>query len=78
MVHGYILIKASLGRAVDVAAEVSKVNGVKGACAVTGEYDVIARFEVEDLTELADVVVKGIHRINGVNSTLTAICVTCK
>jgi len=78
LVHGYILIKAALGKALDVAAEVAKVEGVKGACAVTGAYDIVATFEVEDLTDVADVVVKGIHSIEGVCSTQTAICVSCK
>ncbi len=76
MVHGYILIKAALGRALEVAEKVAKVKGVKEACAVTGTYDVIAAFEVEDLKEIADIVVKGIHAIEGVCSTETSICVS--
>lgn len=78
MVHGYVLITATLGRALDVADEVAKIKGVKNAHAVTGAYDVIATFNVENLEELADAVVKGIHHIEGVCSTETAICVSCK
>lgn len=77
MVHGYVLIKAALGKALEVATEIAKVNGVKSACAVTGAYDIIATFEVEKLTDIAEVVVKGIHCVEGVCGTQTAICVTC-
>lgn len=78
MAHGCVLIKTSLGKALDVAAEVAKIEGVKSACAVTGEFDIIAMFDVEDLADIADVVVKGIHRVEGVCETQTAICVSCK
>ena len=77
MVHGCVLINVALGKALDVASEVAKIKGVKSACAVTGAYDIIAMFEVENLTDIADVVVKGVHRIEGVCSTQTAICVSC-
>ena len=78
LVHGYVLITATLGRALDVADEVAKIKGVKNAHAVTGAYDVIATFNVESLAEVADAVVKGIHHIEGVCATQTVICVSCK
>jgi len=77
MVHGYILINAERGRALDVVKEAAKIKGVQSACAVTGAYDVIATFEVKDVTEIADLVVKGIHGIEGVCCTQTAVCVKC-
>lgn len=77
MVHGYILISAALGKALDVAAKVAKVKGVETACAVTGAFDVIATFDVKDLTDVADIVVKGIHCVEGVCGTQTSICVSC-
>jgi len=78
LVHGYVLIKSALGKALDVAAKVSKVKGVEAACAVTGAFDIIATFDVKDLTDIANVVVKGIHCIEGVCETQTAICVSCE
>jgi len=75
MVHGYVLISTSLGKALDVAEKVSKVKGIKRACAVTGTYDVIASFEVENVSDIAEVIVKEIHTIEGVCSTQTSICV---
>jgi len=77
MVHGYVLINAERGRALDVVKEAAKIKGVQSACAVTGAYDVIVTFEVKDVTEIADLVVKGIHSIEGVCCTQTAVCVKC-
>jgi len=77
LVHGYVLIKAALGKALDVAAKVAKVKEVETACAVTGAFDIIATFDVKDLSDVADLVVKGIHCVEGVCETQTAICVSC-
>jgi len=77
LVHGYVLIKTALGKALDVVAEVAKVEGIKSACAVTGEYDIVAMVEVEKLSEIAETVVNKIHCIEGVCSTQTLICVYC-
>ncbi len=75
MVHGYVLISTALGKALEVADKVSKVKGIKRVCAVTGTYDVIVAFEVNDVSEIADVIVKEIHAIDGVCGTQTSICV---
>ncbi|MFB0503996.1 MAG: Lrp/AsnC ligand binding domain-containing protein [Candidatus Bathyarchaeia archaeon] len=69
------MIKVSLAKAIDDAAEVGRLKGVRNHCAVTGAFDVIATFGVKDLADAADVVVKGIHQIEGVCRTQTAICV---
>jgi DNA-binding Lrp family transcriptional regulator len=60
-----------------VVKEAAKIKGVQSACAVTGAFDVIATFEVKDITEIADLIVKGIHSIEGVCYTQTAVCVKC-
>ena len=72
------MTKVSLAKAMDVAAEVGKLKGVRNHCAMTGAFDVIATFDVKDLTDVADVVVKGIHQIEGVCGTQTVICVRCE
>ena len=75
MVCAYVLIQATLGKALNVVKEVSKIEGVKSASAVTGAYDVVAVVEVEKIPGIADLVVNKIHRIEGVCSTQTLICV---
>lgn len=77
MVCAYVLISTDLGKALEVVDEVAEVEGVKRACAVTGAFDIIATVDVEKLTEVADLVVKKIHHIDGVCGTQTLVCVTC-
>ncbi len=77
MVCAYVLISTSLGKALEVADKVAKVEGVKSACAVTGAFDIIATVDVEKLSDVAELVVNRIHCIEGVCGTQTLICVTC-
>ncbi len=77
MITGYVFIDAEKGRALEVASEVVKVKGVKTACAVTGTFDVVATFEVKDINVIGEMVARGIHGVDGVSLTQTAICVKC-
>ena len=76
MVHAYVLIQTTLGKALKVVEETSKIEEVKSTCAVTGAYDVVAVIEVEKISDIAGLVVNKIHRIEGVCSTQTLICVS--
>lgn len=78
LVWGYILITTALGKALEVASRVAKVEGVESACVVTGAFDVIATFDVESLEDVGSIIVEGIHLIEGVYATQTAICVSSK
>jgi len=71
----YVLIYAEVGKAFEVLDKVRKVKGVSEAHAITGEYDVIAKVEVENLKDLGEKVVGEIHKIEGVTKTVTAIVV---
>jgi DNA-binding Lrp family transcriptional regulator len=77
LVTGYVFIDAEKGRALEVVSEIVKIKGVKTACAVTGTFDVIATFEVKEIKDIGEAVVKGIHGVDGVYLTQTAICVKC-
>ena len=75
MIKGYIFITAATGLALDVVTQVRKIEGISQACGVTGPYDIIASFEVANLKDIGQVVVKGIQQIEGVFETETAICI---
>ena len=68
-----MLIKVSRGRALDLATKIRKVEGVKVADAVTGEYDVIASFEAPDFTVIGATIVEKIQKIDGVVKTVTCL-----
>lgn len=70
-VQAYILIQTEVGRAADVAAGVSSIQGVMSASDVTGPYDVIVRAQAETMDELGDLVVKQVQGVEGITRTLT-------
>ena len=71
-----MLIKVSRGRALDLATKIQKVEGVKVADPVTGEYDVIASFEAPDFTVIGATIVEKIQKIDGVIKTVTCLALT--
>lgn len=76
MVTAYVLINASPGRAMDVAKKLQATRGVTVADAITGEYDVIARIEGEDVNAIGGVIVEAVQKIEGVFKTVTCLAVT--
>jgi DNA-binding Lrp family transcriptional regulator len=69
----YVMIKAELGMAAEVAAQVSALDGVRWAVVVTGPFDVIAGVRVSDNEELGRLVVEDIQKVAGVRNPLTAV-----
>ena len=70
----YILVQVEKGEPWQIAAELTKIEGVKTVHTVTGQYDVIIFAELDDLETLKDVV-KRIHQIEGIQRTQTAVCI---
>ncbi len=71
MVSAYILILTEVGKAAQVAEEVSQLEGVEAAEDVTGPYDVIVRAQAETVDDLGKMVVAKIQSIDGIDRTLT-------
>ncbi len=71
VVHAYILIQTEVGKAAQVAKEVSGIKGVTAAEDVTGPYDVIVRAEARNVDELGKLVVAKIQAVEGITRTLT-------
>ena len=70
--NAFILINMERGRLWKVAEEAFKIEGVKIAHAVTGQYDVILYVEFLNISELSDIINK-VQSISGVVKTSTAI-----
>jgi DNA-binding Lrp family transcriptional regulator len=60
----------------DVAKRLQNTKGVTVADAITGEYDVIARIEGEDVNAIGGVIVEAVQKIEGVFKTVTCLAVT--
>ena len=70
-VSAFVLIQTEVGKAAQVATEVSSIEGVVSAEDVTGPYDVIARAEATSVDELGKMVVSRVQMIDGITRTLT-------
>ena len=70
--QAYVLINTQPGRLWKVAEDALKIQGVKMAHAVTGQFDVIVFVEFLRIEELARII-DAIQSINGVFRTHTAI-----
>jgi DNA-binding Lrp family transcriptional regulator len=55
-VKAYVLLVTAIGREGEVVNEMKKINGVKDANPVYGEYDAVVEVEVNSLDELNKVV----------------------
>ncbi|PRW62606.1 Lrp/AsnC ligand binding domain-containing protein [Actinopolyspora mortivallis] len=71
MVQAYILIQTEVGKAAEVAGEISGGTGIISAEDVTGPYDVIVRAEAENVDQLGKMVVANIQNVEGITRTLT-------
>jgi len=75
--HAYILINTEPGKLWKVAEEALRIEGIKMAHAVTGQYDVIAYAEYVDMEALGRIINK-IHSTKGVLRTQTAIAMALR
>jgi DNA-binding Lrp family transcriptional regulator len=71
MVQAYILVQTEVGKAAEVAKDISKISGVTQAEDVTGPYDVIVRAEADNVDELGRLVAARIQSVEGITRTLT-------
>lgn len=72
--EAYVLINAEPGMIWDVAEAALKIEGVKMAHAVTGQFDVVVYVEFAKVEELGRIIEK-IQQVKGVRRTQTLIAV---
>ena len=70
-VSAYILIQTEVGKAAEVARQISGLEGVTSAEDVTGPYDVIVRADASSVDELGKLVVANVQSVDGITRTLT-------
>jgi DNA-binding Lrp family transcriptional regulator len=75
-VHAYVLIQTDVGKAAQVAQQLSSIGGVVVADGVTGPYDVIAQVEAHSMDDLGRMVVRDMQQIEGITRTITCPVVT--
>jgi len=75
MVLAYVLIVAEAGLEKDIVNSLSDTVGVQETDVIYGEYDVIAKITVSDISKLGDFIMEKIRPIKGVKRTSTLIAV---
>ena len=69
----YVLLNVELGQGNQVVPVLEEVEHVTEIYSVYGVYDYVVKIEAESMTELKEVIMSKIRRINGVRSSLTLI-----
>ena len=72
-VKAYVFIKTEVGKSNGVHDALKKVPGVRDADLITGEYDIAAVVNVEELRDIQGLVTESIQSIGGVQRTKTMI-----
>jgi DNA-binding Lrp family transcriptional regulator len=67
----YILIEGAAGTVPNILKRLASIEGVKSAHAVTGQYDIIALVEGDDVNSVGKISYSKIQMIEGVIRTIT-------
>ena len=76
MVRAYVLITATAGKALEVVRQLQSQSGVISVDAITGEFDVIAQVQGEDVPAIGRVIVDQVQSADGVFKTITCLAVS--
>lgn len=69
----FVRVKAALGRAYDVAGEMADREIASEIYSTSGDFDLMAKFYVEDGVDIGRFVNDKIHSIDGVRDTYTIL-----
>ena len=78
--EAYILVKIATqtdmcGYSRSVIEKITKIKGVKEAQLLFGDFDAIVQLDMPKIHDIENTVMEEIHLIEGVESTLTLLCV---
>ena len=68
----FVYLRVQPGQVEEVVVQLQSARGVRAAVAVVGDWDVLAAVHGPDLIGVAEAVLRVIHRIEGVERTVTA------
>lgn len=69
----FVLIKCHLGKAYDVAGALADAEIASEIYSIAGDHDLIAKFYVEDNTDIGHFVNLKVHSIPGIQDTKTLL-----
>ena len=68
----FLYLRVQPRRVEDVVVQLQATRGIRAAVTVIGDWDILAAAHGPDLLSIAEVVVRQVHRIDGVERTVTA------
>ncbi len=71
MEKAYILIGCELGSENDIVEKVLKIDRVKDAKVVYGDYDIVVEAETDTEAQMDNLITKKIRKLDKVRSTIT-------
>ncbi len=75
MVSAYVLINCVPGSEESILKGLSQVQGIKEVSGIYGDYDVIAKVEVSDMSVLEEIVTSQIRKTQNIISTKTLLVI---
>jgi DNA-binding Lrp family transcriptional regulator len=73
MVHAYVTVITGTGASPAVVEALRALDHVTEAHVITGAYDVLIELEVDDVSQILDLVASEIGALDGVGTTRTYI-----
>ena len=74
MVTAFVLATTRTGKEKDVLTDLLRIEEVKEAHNVYGDYDIFIKTETSDLDSLNDVLIRKVRAIQSISTTTTMIC----
>lgn len=71
MEKAYVLIGCELGAENDIVSKLSKMDKIKDARVVYGDYDIVVEVETETEAQMDSIITKKIRKLDKVRSTMT-------
>ncbi len=68
----FVYLRVQPGRVEDVVVQLQATKGIRAAVTVIGDWDVLAAAHGPDLLSIAGTLVRQVHRIEGIERTVTA------
>ncbi len=73
MTDAYVHVVVDAGAVSQAANEIADLESVETVHIVTGDYDLIAQLDLDDVDDLPTVVADEIHAVSGVIDTVTNV-----
>ena len=74
MESAYVLINCTLGSEGSIMGELKSIPGITEVRGVFGNYDILAKIEVQSVESLREMIAFKIRKIPDISSTTTIIC----